>query len=197
MSDAAPKSSRKPRADALRNRAALIAAGQRVFSSGGPDTSLETVAREAGVGIGTLYRHFPARDDLFAAVYRQEVGELVALARAEARGDDPVAALRRWMRAGVHLVATKRGMLAALGPMMDGPSAFFADMRAALVRAVSDLLSAGVASGRVRADVAADDVVRAFLGICYASDAPGWQDTATHLLDIFTDGLRAGPDGRN
>jgi AcrR family transcriptional regulator len=100
------KSSRKPRADALRNRERVLEAAKAVFSAGGPDASLEAVAREAGVGIGTLYRHFPTREALYEAVYRREVEQLSELAE-ELKGEAaPVEALRRWLRSNVEFVAT-------------------------------------------------------------------------------------------
>src|SRR5579872_2909312 len=107
------KSSRKPRADALRNRERVLEAAKIVFSAGGPDASLEAVAREAGVGIGTLYRHFPTREALYEAVYRREVEQLSELAEQLKNEASPIEALRRWMHANVQLVATKKGMLAA------------------------------------------------------------------------------------
>src|ERR1700754_4689160 len=108
-----PAKARRPRADGLRNRERVLEAAKAVFSSAGADGSLEAVARHAGVGIGTLYRHFPTREALFEAVYRREVEQLVELAaqlRAEAT---PVAALRRWLAANVEFVATKKGMSGA------------------------------------------------------------------------------------
>src|ERR1700760_4957889 len=101
---------RKPRADAIRNREKVLEAAKLVFSAGGPEASLEAVARQAGVGIGTLYRHFPTREDLFEAVYRREVEQLSELAE-ESKGADPVEALRCWLKSCVSFVATKRGML--------------------------------------------------------------------------------------
>ena len=108
------KSSRKPRADAQRNRERVLEAAKTVFSAGGPDASLEAVAREAGVGIGTLYRHFPTREALYEAVYRREVEQLSELAEELKSDGAPVEALRRWLRANVEFVATKKGMAAAL-----------------------------------------------------------------------------------
>src|SRR5438874_9929008 len=105
---------RKPRADAVRNRERVLEAAKAVFSAGGSDASLEAVAKRAGVGIGTLYRHFPTREDLFEAVYRREVEQLSELAEQLKNASDPVDALRRWLRSGVEFVATKKGMVAAL-----------------------------------------------------------------------------------
>src|ERR1700742_3712044 len=105
---------RKPRADAVRNRDLVLEAAKSVFSAGGAEVSLEAVARTAGVGIGTLYRHFPTREALFEAVYRREVDELAAL--AESMDASPTEALRLWIRKNVEFVATKKGMAAALAP---------------------------------------------------------------------------------
>ena len=108
------ETSRKPRADALRNRERVIEAARAVFSAGGPDARLEAVAKAAGVGIGTLYRHFPTREDLFDAVYRHEAQELAALADRLRKEAEPIEALRQWLHAFVKFVATKKGMSAAL-----------------------------------------------------------------------------------
>src|SRR5882757_3214122 len=108
------KSTRKPRVDAVRNRERVLEAAKAVFSAGGAEASLEAVARAAGVGIGTLYRHFPTREDLFEAVYRREVQQLADLAEQLKQEAQPVDALRRWLRSNVKFVATKKGMSAAL-----------------------------------------------------------------------------------
>jgi AcrR family transcriptional regulator len=110
MADQAAEQVRKPRADAVRNRERVLGAAKAVFSAGGADASLEAVARQAGVGIGTLYRHFPTRESLFEAVYRREVQQLGELAEALKSEADPVDALRRWLRSNVEFVATKKGM---------------------------------------------------------------------------------------
>src|ERR1700684_237612 len=115
MREHSSSTARKPRADAVRNRELVLEAAKSVFSAGGPDASLEAVARRAGVGIGTLYRHFPTREALFEAVYRREVDHLADLAQ-QLKADDvaPTEALRRWLRSNVEFVATKKGMSAAL-----------------------------------------------------------------------------------
>jgi AcrR family transcriptional regulator len=114
MEAEAEKKRRKPRADSLKNRARLLEAAAKIFSAGGSQASLEAVARQAGVGIGTLYRHFPTREDLFSAVYRREVDQLGDLSDALSNEADPVEALRQWLRANVQMVATKKGMIEAL-----------------------------------------------------------------------------------
>src|SRR5246127_2489768 len=122
------KDFRKPRADALRNRERVLEAAKSVFSAGGSDASLEAVARQAGVGIGTLYRHFPTREALYEAVYRREVEQLGELAEQLKSEAAPVEALRQWLRANVEFVATKKGMAAALARAAHKPpelTAFF------------------------------------------------------------------------
>ena len=190
------KASRKPRADSLRNRDRLLAAARDVFSAGGPDASLESVARVAGVGIGTLYRHFPTREALFQAVYRREVDQLVDLAATLAAEAPPMEALRRWLHANIGMVATKKGMLAALHPAAGSANELYADSAARLGRSVSDLMAAAVAAGLVRDDIAPEDVMRAVFGMCYAREQPGWQDTVIQLVDVFLDGLRLPPPGK-
>src|SRR5436190_3340227 len=144
---------RKLRADAVRNRERVLEAAKDVFSAGGPDASLEAVAKRAGVGIGTLYRHFPTREALFEAVYRREVeqlGELAEQLKSEAR---PVEALRRWLRSNVEFVATKKGMAAALALAAHGSTDLHAYSSDRLTKAVGALLDHAVAAGEIRADI--------------------------------------------
>src|SRR3954453_2940127 len=143
----ARKTARRPRADAVRNRERVLEAAKSVFSAGGPEASLEAVARRAGVGIGTLYRHFPTRETLFEAVYRREVEQLVELAEELKSAAAPVDALRRWLRSNVEFVATKKGMLAALALVVHGSSELYAYSFERLTKAVGALLDRAVASG--------------------------------------------------
>jgi AcrR family transcriptional regulator len=185
------KSRRRPRSDAIRNRELLLEAAAAVFSAGGPDASLEAVARRAGVGIGTLYRHFPTREALFEAVYRHEVDQLGELAEQLGREAAPVEALRRWLHANVRLVATKKGMLAALALAAYGPSELYAYSIDRLTRAVGSLLDRAIAAGEIRADVTPEELLQALVGICYNMyNKPDWQKTVLRLVDIFVDGLR-------
>ena len=179
---------RKPRADSVRNRERLLGAARAVFSAGGPEASLEAVARTAGVGIGTLYRHFPTREALFQAVYSREVDELVDLAETLSRSAEPLPALRTWLRSSVRMFATKKGMVAALAPVLDDP-AFYEVNGARVLAALEGLITRAAAAGMLRDDVTAEDVLRMMIGVCYAREQPGWQDTAVRLLDIFVDGL--------
>ena len=148
MGHQSAKANRKPRADGLRNRELLLAAAKEVFSAGGPGASLEAVARRAGVGIGTLYRHFPTRDALFEAVYRREVDQLGELAGRLAAEAAPVDALRHWLHALVETIATKKGMLATLELATEGKSELFAYSSERMGTAARALLARAVAVGR-------------------------------------------------
>jgi AcrR family transcriptional regulator len=181
---------RKPRVDALRNRERLLKAARTVFSAGGPEASLEAVAHKAGVGIGTLYRHFPTREALFEAVYRHEVQQLADLAERLKKGTPPIEALRQWMHSVVKFVATKKGMSTALALAISKDSDLVSHSADRLTRAIGLLLEQAVAAGELRNDVSAEDLLRAVVGMCYTHDQPGWQKNVLRLLDIFVDGLR-------
>ena len=188
--EAAGKRTRKPRADAVRNRERVLEAAREVFSAGGAEASLEAVARTAGVGIGTLYRHFPTRESLFEAVYRREVQQLADLADRLKREMPPIEALRHWMRSNVKFVATKKGMSAALALAAYKNSKLFSYSFDQLTRAVGALLDRAIASGEIRDDISPEDLLRALIGMCYMHDQPGWQTSVLRLVDVFIDGLR-------
>ena len=177
------------RADAARNRERLLAAAAATFAERGADVPLEDIARAAGVGIGTLYRHFPTRDSLVEAVYRHEVEVLCQ--RADELLDElpPDQALAEWMNLFVTHVKTKKGMLSVLKPLMAGNSSLSAATRGRTLEIASRLLAAGVAAGTVRDDVEGGDLVRAVSGICMSTD----QETskaAERLVKVIVDGLR-------
>jgi AcrR family transcriptional regulator len=184
------KTARRPRTDAIRNRERVLEAAKVVFSAGGADASLEAVARRAGVGIGTLYRHFPTRETLFEAVYRREVEQLADLAE-QLKADDvaPAEALRRWLRSNVEFVATKKGMSAALALAAHSSSELSAYSFDRLTKAVGVLLDRAVAAGEIRADISPEDLLRALVGMCYMHDQPGWQASVLRLVEVFVDGL--------
>ena len=161
-----------------------------MFSAGGPDASLEAVARAAGVGIGTLYRHFPTREALFEAVYRREVQQLADLAEELKQQAQPVDALRQWMRSIVTFVATKKGMSAALAYAADKNSELVSYSSDRLTRAVGELLDRAIATGEIRGDISPEDLLRALVGMCYMHDQLGWQTSVLRLVDVFVDGLR-------
>jgi AcrR family transcriptional regulator len=192
MGDHSSDTLRKPRTDALRNRERVLEAAKVVFSAGGAEASLEAVARQAGVGIGTLYRHFPTREALFEAVYRREVQQLWELAEQLKSEAAPVEALRRWLRSNVEFVATKKGMSAALALAVHRSSDLHAYTFDRLTKAVGALLDRAIAAGEIRSDVSPEDLLRALVGMCYMHDQPGWQASVMRLVDVFVDGLRAG-----
>jgi AcrR family transcriptional regulator len=185
---------RKPRADAVRNRERVLEAAKAIFSAGGPEASLEAVAKAAGVGIGTLYRHFPTREALFEAVYRREVQQLADLAQQLKDEAEPVAALRRWMRSNVEFVATKKGMSAALALAAYKNPELFSFSFDRLTQAIRELLDRAVAAGEIRDDISPADLLRALIGMCYMHDQPGWQTSVLRLVDVFIDGLRVRAD---
>ena len=188
----AAKQVRKPRADSARNRERVLAAAKAVFAEGGPAGSLEAVARQAGVGIGTLYRHFPTRQALFEAVYRREVEQLVELAEQLGTDLPPLEALRRWMHGNVEFVATKKGMSAALAVAVHSSSDLTAYSMDRLGRALDTLRRRAVEAGLIRDDISAEDILRTVVGLCYTHDKPGWQGNVLRLADVFIDGMRRG-----
>jgi AcrR family transcriptional regulator len=189
-------STRKPRADSIRNRERLMKAAAEVFRKGGAEASLEAVAKRAGVGIGTLYRHFPTREALFEAVYRQEVDQLSRLAETLAKTKEPVDALRQWLRADVEVIATKRGMLNALALAVDSSSDLYSYSFSHLTEAVGMLLKRAAEAGRIRSDVTAEDILHALIGMCLMGKQPGWERDVIRLIDILVDGLCATSTGR-
>jgi len=191
------KGTRKPRADAVRNRERVLEAAKVVFSAGGAEASLEAVARAAGVGIGTLYRHFPTREALFEAVYRREVQQLADLAEQLKQDAKPIDALRQWMRSIVKFVATKKGMSAALTLAVDKNSKLFSSSADRLARTVGGLLDRAIAAGEIRDDISPEDLLRAVVGMCYMHDQPGWQTSVSRLVDVFVDGLRKRRNSRS
>ena len=184
------KPNRRPRSDALRNRERLIEAATQVFGAGAAQASLEAVARQAGVGIGTLYRHFPTREALFEAVYRREVDQLSELAERLAQGEVPLEALRQWLHANVRLMATKRGMVEALQLVASGSSELKAYSFERLTTGLGLLLDRGVAAGEIRPGITAEDLLRTVVGVFYADGSPNWQASALRIIDVFVDGLQ-------
>ena len=181
---------RKPRADAERNRLLLVEQAKATFAEKGSAASLDEIARAAGVGIGTLYRHFPTRDALVSAVYRKESDQLAAAAPRLAGTLDPVAALRAWMLLFVDYLATKRGMAEVLNSLTDGPSGLYAESSHGMLTALGMLVDRASTSGDLRSDIDPADLLRAVGGVAYLSPAPDWQETARRMVDILIAGLR-------
>ncbi|SDT34618.1 TetR/AcrR family transcriptional regulator [Microlunatus soli] len=183
---------RRPRADAQRNRERLLAAASAAFLGAGSDAdvSLEAVARSAGVGIGTLYRHFPTRQDLVEAVYRSELDDVVGSAPGFLSGRSAAAALRAWTDRYAAFVAAKRGMADTLRNVWSSGSLTPSETRVRVRATVELFLRAGVEDGTLRSDVAADDVVATLLGIFLATASTADQDQVGRMLDLVLDGLR-------
>jgi AcrR family transcriptional regulator len=190
MASASPR-----RSDALRNRARLIEAAKRIYAADG-SAGPEAVAQEAGVGVGTLYRHFPDREALAMAVYEDEL-ELVAASAAQLLTDHPPRdALRRWMDRFAERLADKRAMGDAMRAIVDAGAVTADATRARLAEAVQEILDAGAATGDLRPGVRADDLVAVLVGICLATAAPAQQDQAARMMDLVLAGV-AVPDARS
>jgi AcrR family transcriptional regulator len=194
--EAHPDPTRPLRADARRNRARLIEVAKAMFSEGGADTGLEAIARAAGVGIGTLYRHFPTRDALIESVYRTETQNLAQAAPRLAESLPPVEALRAWLRLFVDHIATKQVMSPALASMVCGTSELYAESGALITAAIGLLVDRAVASGAIRLDIGPLDLLRALAGVAGISSVPGWEESAKRLVDILIAGVRVPPEPR-
>jgi AcrR family transcriptional regulator len=180
------------RADARRNREKLLTAATEAFAEEGEDVALEAVAARAGVGIGTLYRHFPNRDVLVVAAYEHEVDALCAAAADLLASLPADEALRAWMNRFADYMATKRSMGNALRAAASSDSPLFAVTRERILGALRLLLEAGAASGTLRADVDPTDVMRVINGIWYLPSGPAWRDDVGRMLGLVIDGLRYG-----
>ena len=179
---------RKPRADSARNRQLLIDAAKAGFSGVGLDVSLEEIARRAGVGIGTLYRHFPTREAVVEAVYRREVEQLAEAVPQLLQTSPAGEALHKWMHLFVDFIATKRIIapsLAAAAARTSTPTSV-----ELITSAISTLVKRAIASGDVRKDIAPSDLLRAMVGVSYGNPDAGWEASARRLIDILMDGLR-------
>ncbi|KAB2390016.1 TetR/AcrR family transcriptional regulator [Actinomadura montaniterrae] len=181
---------RAPRADAARNRDQLLAVATRVFASADGEPSMRAIAREAGVGIATLYRHFPTRESLVDAVYRDQVVRLTSGARDLLGRLAPAAAMRRWMDLFGDWIAAKNGMLDTLLAMIESGEIAHARTRSELLAAITAILDAGRAAGDLRSDVAAEDIAASLIGIFTVAPRPEHEARAGRLLDLLMDGLR-------
>ncbi len=183
--------SRPLRADARRNREQLLDAATAAFAEAGTGVALEEIARRAGVGIGTLYRHYPTRDALVEAAYRHELARLSETADALLADDRPGdVTLGAWMERFVEYAATKRGMGDAIRSIVAATPELRGEAYALLISSIERLLAAGVADGTLRADARADDVVRAMGAVWLIPEEPDWQEQAHRLLALLLDGLR-------
>jgi AcrR family transcriptional regulator len=183
------------RADAQRNRDALLTAAVDVFTREGPDVPLDVVSQRAGVGIGTLYRHFPHREALVEAAYRSEVDRLCDAAADLLAEATPDVALRAWMDRFVDYLATKREMKGALQMVIASGGDPFGHSRARLTAAVTLLVESGSRAGVLRPDADPGDVLLALSGVTAVAAGEGQRAQAGRLLDLLVDGLRLGAPG--
>jgi len=181
---------RKPRTDAQRNRERILEVAKEVFSRSGANSSLDEIATQAGVGAGTLYRHFPTRDALLEAVYRTEVEKLAAAERTLAQALPPAKALRAWMLLFVDYIAAKQIIAPALNTLVGGPSQVFEASRAQIQGAIDALVRRAIKSGDIRKDLDPFDLLRALIGVSNVASSPDWQQSAKRLVDILIAGSR-------
>ncbi|MET8118491.1 TetR/AcrR family transcriptional regulator [Micromonospora sp. NPDC005189] len=190
--EAVLSSSRPLRADARRNREALLTAAREAFLNSEADAHVEDIARSAGVAVGTLYRHFETREALIEEVYRQEVDELCAAPAELLDRHAPDEALRRFLLLLVEHAAVGKGMAVALGSIMATDSPVFDDARRQMAQALDRLLDAGSVAGSIRGDVGGRTLLRALGAICGMHATDGWTDEAVRITAILFDGLRCG-----
>ena len=181
---------RKPRADAERNRLRLLETAKAAFAAKGPDASLEDIAQAAGVGIGTLYRHFPNRDALVASVYRNETEQLAQAAQRMAALHPPLVALREWMLVFIDYIATKHGMYPALNALAGGPSDLFAASGLKIREAIDMLTARAVASHEIQLDIDPLELLRAVAAVANVGVIGEGKASATRLVDIMIAGLK-------
>ncbi len=181
---------RKPRADAERNRLRLLEIARATFADKGPAASLEEIAAAAGLGIGTLYRHFPTRDALIEAVYRNESEQLFQAAARLAAKHPPVTALREWLLVFVTYVDAKHGMAEVLNSLAGGASALYAQSGAQMKQAIDKLVQDAVRSGELRWNRDPLDILRALAGVMGKNAGPESKQAARHLVDILIAGMR-------
>ena len=181
---------RKPRADAQRNRERILEVAKEAFTRFGADASLDDIAKQAGVGAGTLYRHFPTRDALIEAVYRSEVEKLAAAERKFSETMPPVEALRTWMLLFVDHIAAKQIIAPALNSVAGGPSKLIESSRSLVQGAIDALVKRAIESGDIRQDLVPFDLLRALIGVAHVASGAGWQQSAKRLVDILITGSR-------
>ena len=191
MATKAPEiTARKPRADAQRNRERVLEVAKLEFTRSGANASLEDIARKAGVGPGTLYRHFPTREELLVAVYRSEMEKLAAAERTLANTLPPVEALRAWLLLFVDAVETKQIIAPVLNTLVSDPKKVFEASYAQMHEALRALVKRAIKSGDIRKDLDPIDLLRALVGVANVATSPDWQQSARRLVEILIMGAR-------
>ncbi len=181
---------RKPRVDAQRNRERILTVAKQVFTRLGAEASMDEIARRAGIGPGTLYRHFPTRDELLAAVYITEVEKLAEAQRTFSAELPPIEALREWMLVFIDYIAAKKIIAPALNAMAGGPSRMYQQTNRIMEEAANVLASRAIASGDLRPDVDPMDMLRAIYGVSGAGTVDEWSTKARVFVDILIRGSR-------
>jgi AcrR family transcriptional regulator len=181
---------RKPRTDALRNRERILEVAKAAFTRQGANASLEEIAKRAGVGAGTLYRHFPTRDELIEGVYRNEVEKLAAAAGRFSETMSPIEAVRAWMLLLVDYIAAKHIIAPALNSVVGGPSRLYEGSRTMIHGAIDELVKRAKRSGDLQRDLDAFDLLRALIGVSHVGSGADWQQSARRLVDILIAGSR-------
>jgi AcrR family transcriptional regulator len=181
---------RKPRADAQRNRKRVLEVAKQEFTRSGANASLEEIARRAGVGPGTLYRHFPTREELLVAVYQSEMEKLAATERTLADTLPPVEALRAWLLLFVDAVETKQIIAPVLNTLVGDPKKVFEASYAQIHEAIRALVKRAIESGDIRKDLDPIDLLRALVGVANVATSPDWQQSARRLVEILILGAR-------
>jgi AcrR family transcriptional regulator len=181
---------RKPRTDAQQNRERILEVAKKEFTRSGTNTSLDDIAQEAGVGAGTLYRHFPTRDALIEAVYRTEVEKLAGAEKKFSESMRPLEALRAWMLLFVDYIAAKQIIAPALNTLVGGPTKLYEGSRGQIQGAIEALVKRAIKSGDLRKDLEPFDLLRALVGVSNVASSPDWQQSARRLVDILITGSR-------
>lgn len=181
---------RKPRQDALHNRERILDTAKQAFTRYGAGASLDDIAKQAAVGAGTLYRHFPTRDSLIEAVYRSEVEKLTAAGRSFAETMPPIDALRAWMLMFVDHVAQKQIIAPALNSVAGGASKLYEGSRSMVQGTMDALVKRAIKSGDLRKEIDSQDLLRALIGVFYVGSSSDWQQSARRLVEILIAGSR-------
>jgi AcrR family transcriptional regulator len=185
-----PSTERKLRSDAQQNRERILAVARKAFTKSGANASLEDVAKQAGVGIGTLYRHFSSREELLKAVYNNATEKLAKAGQEFAETLTPVEALRAWMMLFVDFIAEKQIIAPALNALVDDPRKLLEASYSQTWRTVRALVKRAVKSGDIREDLDAIDLLRALVGVANIATTPDWKKSARKLVDILILGSR-------
>ena len=187
-----PATPRRTRHDALANRQRLLDVAARAFAEHGLDAATRSIAKEAGVGVGTVYRHFPTREALIDAAYQHELARVCDKAAELAARHTAAAATRAWMEYFLDYATAKRGMSAALNTVIASGADPYAASHTLLAGAVGALLEAGARDGTLRTDVSHDDVLLAMSGIAQSTGQYGTREQAARLIDLLMDALTKG-----